>query len=214
MPKGVEITHANLANLISWHCRAFQVTDADHASHLAGLGFDASVWETWPYLASGATLHLANPETLDSPEQLGRWLVENGITIGFVPTPLAERIIDTQWPEATKLRVLLTGGDTLHTRPIAGLPFTLVNNYGPTECTVVATWTALPSRADHAGLPPIPRVPVDNAQVYLVDENLQPVADGAAGELLIGGAERWAADIAIIPSLPQSASLPARSRRG
>jgi len=186
-PKGVEITHANLANLISWHNRVFQVTDADHASHLAGLGFDASVWETWPYLASGASLHLADSETLTSPEQLRCWLVENSITIGFVPTPLAERIIDTEWPEATKLRVLLTGGDTLHTRPIAGLPFTLVNNYGPTECTVVATWTAVPSCTDHSGLPPI-GAPVDNAQVYIVDENLQPVSDGVAGELLVGGA--------------------------
>jgi hypothetical protein len=117
VPKGVEITHANLANLILWHNRMFQVTNADHASHLAGLGFDASVWETWPYLASGASLHLANSETLISPERLRCWLVENGITIGFVPTPLAERIIDTPWPEATKLRMLLTGGDTLHTRP-------------------------------------------------------------------------------------------------
>jgi amino acid adenylation domain-containing protein len=186
-PKGVEITHANLANLISWHNRVFQVTNADHASHLAGLGFDASVWETWPYLASGASLHLADSETLTSPEQLRCWLVENSITIGFVPTPLAERIIDTEWPEATKLRVLLTGGDTLHTRPIAGLPFTLVNNYGPTECTVVATWTVVPSCADHAGLPPI-GAPVDNAQVYIVDENLQPMPDGVAGELLVGGA--------------------------
>jgi len=187
VPKGVEITHANLANLILWHNRVFQVTNADHASHLAGLGFDASVWETWPYLASGASLHLADSETLTSPERLRCWLVENGITIGFVPTPLAERIIDTPWPEATKLRVLLTGGDTLHTRPIAGLPFTLVNNYGPTECTVVATWTAVPSRPGHAGLPPI-GAPIDNAQVYIVDENLQPVPDGVAGEMFVGGA--------------------------
>jgi amino acid adenylation domain-containing protein len=187
VPKGVEITHANLANLISWHNRVFQVTHADHASHLAGLGFDASVWETWPYLASGASLQLANSETLTSPEQLRCWLVKSGITIGFVPTPLAERIIDTPWPEATKLRVLLTGGDTLHTRPIAGLPFTLVNNYGPTECTVVATWTAVPSRQAHAGLPAI-GAPIHNTQVYIVDEKLQPVPDGVAGELFVGGA--------------------------
>ena len=187
VPKGVEITHANLANLISWHNRVFQVTHTDHASHLAGLGFDASVWETWPYLASGASLHLANSETLASPEQLCHWLVENSITIGFVPTPLAERIIETQWPKATKLRVLLTGGDTLHTNPIAGLPFTLVNNYGPTECTVVATWTAVPARRDPVGVPPI-GAPIDNTQVYIVDENLQPVPDGTAGELFVGGA--------------------------
>jgi amino acid adenylation domain-containing protein len=187
VPKGVEITHANLANLISWHRRAFHVTDADHASHLAGLGFDASVWETWPYLASGATLHLADSETLDSPEQLRSWLVENGITIGFVPTPLAERIIGAPWPDATKLRVLLTGGDTLHAWPIYGLPFTLVNNYGPTECTVVATWTAVEVHADGAALPPIGRA-IDNTRICLVDEDMHSVPDGFVGEILIGGA--------------------------
>jgi len=187
VPKGVEITHANLANLISWHNRAFQVTREDHASHLAGLGFDASVWETWPYLASGATLHLADSETLSSPEQLRCWLVKNGITIGFVPTPLAERIINTPWPVTTKLRVLLTGGDTLRFYPLAGLPFTVVNNYGPTECTVVATSAAVPPAPQHEGLPAI-GAPIDNCEIYVVDEKLQPLPDGVAGELLIGGA--------------------------
>ena len=54
-PKGVELSHANLANLVAWHDRAFAVTAADRASHLAGLGFDAAIWEIWPYLCAGAT---------------------------------------------------------------------------------------------------------------------------------------------------------------
>ena len=57
-PKGVEITHANLMNLIAWHTEAYGVTAADRASHIAGLGFDAAVWEVWPYLANGATVQL------------------------------------------------------------------------------------------------------------------------------------------------------------
>ena len=56
VPKGVEITHANLAHLIRWHGEAFRVTRQDRASHLAGLGFDAAVWEIWPNLTAGATL--------------------------------------------------------------------------------------------------------------------------------------------------------------
>ena len=51
VPKGVEITHANLAHLTRWHWEAFKVTRHDRASHLAGLGFDAAVWEVWPNLA-------------------------------------------------------------------------------------------------------------------------------------------------------------------
>src|SRR6266566_4678560 len=53
-PKGVEITHGSLVNLVLWHQRAFQVTPVDRASQIAALGFDAAVWEIWPYLAAGA----------------------------------------------------------------------------------------------------------------------------------------------------------------
>ncbi len=186
VPKGVEITHASLANLVSWHNRAFQVSSADRASHLAGLGFDATVWETWPYLAVGASLRLADPDTLNSPEQLHSWLLANDVTISFVPTPMAERMFNLEWPESTKLRMLLTGGDTLHTYPPPGLPFTVVNNYGPTECTVVSTWTIIPAGSNQPGLPPI-GMPIDNSQVHLLTANLQPVTDGEDGEIYVGG---------------------------
>jgi non-ribosomal peptide synthetase component F len=59
-PKGVEIPHSGLANLVSWHQQAFSVTPADRASHLAGLSFDAAVWELWSYLAVGASVHLVD----------------------------------------------------------------------------------------------------------------------------------------------------------
>ena len=89
-PKGVEITHAGLSNLIRWHRDAFAVTPADRASHIAGVAFDASVWEIWPHLVAGATLHLADEEIVRDPLLLQRWLVNQRITISFVPTPLAE----------------------------------------------------------------------------------------------------------------------------
>jgi non-ribosomal peptide synthetase component F len=66
-PKGVEITHASLMNLVSWHQSAFEVTTGDRASLLAGVGFDAAVWETWPYLTAGASLHL--PDECTRPLQ-------------------------------------------------------------------------------------------------------------------------------------------------
>jgi amino acid adenylation domain-containing protein len=189
IPKGVEITHGSLANLVRWHRQAFSVTAADRASHVAGLGFDATVWELWPYLASGASVHLADEVTRDSAELLQDWLLAQQITIGFVPTPLAERLLNRglQWPPDTALRILLTGGDTLHHYPPAGLPFLLVNNYGPTECTVVATSApVLPDRRPDVR-PPIGSA-IANTQVYLLDERLQPVPPGTPGEIYIGGA--------------------------
>ncbi len=138
-PKGVEITRANLRHLVRWHRQAFGVTAFDRAGHVAGLGFDAAVWEIWPYLCAGASVALPSERVRGSASLLHGWLIDEAITIAFVPTPLAEPLIATTWPADTALRLLLTGGDTLHEYPRPGLPFAVVNNYGPTECTVVAT---------------------------------------------------------------------------
>jgi amino acid adenylation domain-containing protein len=186
-PKGVEITHRGLRNLVSWHLQAFSVSPADRASHLAGLGFDAAVWELWPYLVAGARIHLADDVTRGSAELLRDWLLAENITISFVPTPLAERLIALEWPEKPPLRLLLTGGDTLRRYPPAELPFALVNNYGPTECTVVATSGIVRSGRRPDALPSIGRG-IANTEVYLLDEHLHPVAPGAVGEICIGGA--------------------------
>ena len=184
LPKGVEITHANLAHLIAWHNHAFAVTPNDRATHLAGLAFDAAVWEIWPHLAVGASISLADSITRNDPALLQQWLVDENITISFVPTPLAEPIIAMPWPATTRLRLLLTGGDTLHTAPTPGLPFQLINNYGPTEGTVVATSGLVPPGI--TGLPTIGK-PIAGAAIYLLDESRQPVAEGEIGEIYLGG---------------------------
>ncbi len=186
-PKGVEVTHANLYNLIDWHQSAFAVTAADRASQVAGLGFDAAVWEIWPYLTAGSSLYIADESTRRSPEALRDWLVTEKITIAFIPTVFAEQLFRADWPAETTLRLLLTGGDTLQRRPAAGLPFIVINNYGPTECTVVATsGTVSPEKGD-LDRPSIGR-PITNATALVLDDALHPVANGEPGELCIGGA--------------------------
>jgi amino acid adenylation domain-containing protein len=186
-PKGVEITHANLCNLIDWHVAAFEVTSEDRASQVAGLGFDAAVWELWPYLTVGASVHVADEATRRSADALRDWIVSQEITIGFVPTILASQLVATSWPENTRLRCMLTGGDVLHRRPKPGLPFALVNNYGPTECTVVATSGIVSPEGTQNGTPSIGR-PIANANALILDEALREVPLGAAGELCLAGA--------------------------
>ncbi len=185
-PKGVEITHGSLLNLISWHRSAFSVTENDRASHVSGVGFDAAVWELWPNLAAGCSVHIVEDPVVKDPARLRNWLLAHGITISFVPTPLAERLMSLMWPSEVPLRFMLTGAETLHKYPPASLPFRLVNNYGPTECTVVAT-SAVIDPAGHKGqLPPIGR-PIANTQVHIFDECMQPVAPGEEGEICIAG---------------------------
>jgi amino acid adenylation domain-containing protein len=186
-PKGVEITHASLMNLVQWHQRAFKVTETDRASQVARVGFDAAVWEIWPYLTAGASLHLPDEALLSEPEALQNWLIVQGITLSFIPTPMAERLLTLQWPASTTLRVMLTGGDTLHTYAPPDIPFLLVNNYGPTECTVVTTSALVPQQGSADRLPPIGS-PIQNTQVYVLDESGNQAPAGNRGELYIGGA--------------------------
>jgi len=113
--------------------------------------------------------------------------VEREITISFLPTSLAEGVLALEWPRHTALRYLLTGADTLHHYPSPDLPFTLVNNYGPTENTVVTTSGSVPPTAAQDALPSIGR-PIANTQVYILDEQLRQVPIGEIGELYIGGA--------------------------
>lgn len=186
-PKAVAIGHGNLVNLVAWHNRTFGVTRADMATQMASTGFDAAVWELWPHLAAGACVHVVDENVRIEPEKLRDWLVREKITISFVPTPLVERMIKLPWPARTSLRFLLTGADTLHHYPAAGLPFQLVNNYGPTECTVVATSAIIAPQENQVSLPPIGR-PIDHTEIYILDHNKKQVPTGQLGEIYIGGA--------------------------
>ena len=190
-PKGVEITHANLLNLVEWHTTEFAVNRNDRATQIAGPGFDAAVWELWPYLAAGASIHLPSREARLSAMLLRDWLIAQKITVSFLPTVLAEEALHLAWPPATDLRFLLTGGDALHSFPPPSLPFQLINNYGPTECTVVATSAAVhpvpPDGSAQSAAPAIGR-PILNTSIYLLDEAGREVADGQAGEIYIAGA--------------------------
>ena len=186
-PKGVEITHGGLLNLVFWHRRAFRVTPADRATQFAAVGFDAAVWELWPYLTAGASVAVPDEAIRNEPEAFRDWLLSQEITITFVPTPMAERMMALHWPAKVPLRLMLTGADTLHSYPSPDLPFLLVNNYGPTECTVVATSGLVLPEAHPDRLPTIGR-PIDNTQIYILDEQSRRVPIGTPGELHIGGA--------------------------
>jgi amino acid adenylation domain-containing protein len=184
-PKGTELRHSGLANLVAWHRRAYDLTPDDRCALLAGPGFDASVWEIWPALASGASLHVPPADIVASPPDLWIWIADEGITITFLPTPLAEAVMAEPVPERLALRTILTGGDRLLRRPRPEHPFVLVNHYGPTESTVVTN--AVPVEKEGARPPTIGRS-IDNVRVFLVDRAFRPVPAGVPGELCVAGA--------------------------
>jgi acyl-coenzyme A synthetase/AMP-(fatty) acid ligase/acyl carrier protein len=179
------VEHASLINLVQWHRDAFALDGSDRCTQIASPGFDAAVWEIWPSLASGASIHVV-PESLRAdPVGLRDWLVREGITVTFLPTAVAEGVIGLPWPDSGALRHLLTGGDALTRRPPPGLGFTVVNNYGPSETAVVAT--SGPVAPGGEGLPSIGS-PIAGVTVEVVDEHLAAVEPGVEGELMVGGA--------------------------
>ncbi|TFF33555.1 AMP-binding protein, partial [Pseudomonas sp. RIT623] len=176
-PKGVMVEHRTLANLVHWHCQAFELGAGSQTSSVAGFGFDAMAWEAWPALCAGATLHLP-PAHIggEHVDELLDWWLEQPLHVSFLPTPVAEQALRRERQHPT-LRTLLVGGDRLrHFERDPG--FQLVNNYGPTETTVVATSGVLqPGGALHIGKP------TANTRVYVLDEQRQPVPVGVTGEL-------------------------------
>ncbi|UQZ35484.1 hypothetical protein C2I18_19325 [Paenibacillus sp. PK3_47] len=177
-PKGVAVEHRSLVHLCCWHNAYYHVDSTDLAAKYAGTGFDASVWEIFPVLLAGATLHIVPAELRLDAKKLNEHYESCGITIGFLPTSIFERFIQY---ENRSLKRLLTGAEKL--KVVREQTYELYNNYGPTEYTVVTTSFRIDR--EYANIP-IGK-PVGNTRVYILNQGnrLQPV--GVAGELCISG---------------------------
>nr|AYN44351.1 nonribosomal peptide synthetase [Cloning vector H69C977B_s23] len=184
-PKGVLVSHRNMMNLVAWYVEDAQLTAEDRVTQACSTTFDVSVMDIWPTLVTGAALYLVSPELLLSPSELPRWLTERQMTVSFLPTPIAEAALALKWPESSKLRLMITGGDRLHVFPPPDVRFQLMNIYGPAETTVAST-AAIFEPGLQEGLPSIGR-PVANDRIYILDRSQRPVAPGILGELYIGG---------------------------
>jgi len=191
-PKGVVTEHAAMVSFVDGYIAETNLGPVDVSGQLSGLAFDGSVMDTWPALTVGGSVRLPSEETRVTPERLRDWMVAEGITVCFLPTPLFEAMLGLAWPapgEGRTPRLLLVGGARLRSRPAPDLPFILVNVYGPTETTVLATG----GRVTPAGVPGCPERmpalgrPMPAMRIYLLDTRLQPVPVGSPGELCLTG---------------------------
>lgn len=183
-PKGVRARRTSLAWLCDWASATLGLGRGTVVSQVASVGFDASVWEVWPALYSGAELMVIPDDLRGDPARLGEWLAAGRVEVAFAPTPVAEMLMDLTWPEPSALRVLGAGGDQLHL-PGRVLPFQVINLYGPTECTVAGAGQWVDPR--DTAPPPIGSAP-EYCSVAVVAEDGSPVPDGQIGELWLGGA--------------------------
>ncbi|RPE05467.1 amino acid adenylation domain-containing protein [Chitinophaga lutea] len=185
-PKGVMIRQEAVVNLITWHIHRFGVSTASRLTLVAGLAFDISVWEIWSALLSGATLCIAGNEERTHAQTLLEFYRRNRITHAFTPAVLAPGIVErSSGDKSLQLEYLFTGGEQLQPVLTGSLSYTLVDYYGPTECTIFATYRLVKDK-NGAYVSSI-GTPVANTQAYVIGQQDELLPVGATGELCISG---------------------------
>lgn len=197
-PKGAAVEQCALANYIVAAGREFEFAVGDRILQLGSTAFDLAFEQIFGALCHGATLVGLEQPVLPPPRELLARCGDLGITVLDLPTAVWEQIAIAvaarRWPLPASLRLLVLGGEAATTGAArawleASGGARLVNTYGPTEATIVATWWNAPRRA--AELPesatlPIGR-PVPGVRAVVLDRARLPVAPGEAGELWLGG---------------------------
>jgi amino acid adenylation domain-containing protein len=189
-PKGVVIPFKGINDHLRSRQRDGGCTSADRVLLSFSITFDPSVWELFAPLVEGGSLVLAPPAGQLDPGQLARLLREHQVTaFQVVPPVLARLLEDHRLGELTSLRHVYCGGETLppavRDRFLSDCAATLHNIWGATEATIGSTDWICSQQADRAFVP-IGR-PNLNAQVHVLDQNLEPAPIGVPGELYIGG---------------------------
>jgi len=177
-PKGVMIENRSLINTCSWYINFFPITPKDNCTKYAGVAFDASVGEIFPPLLAGASLYIISEDIKLDVEKLNEYYNDNNITVSFLPTQFAEMFMAT---ENHSLKILFVGGDKL--KQYIHNDYNVVNAYGPTEATILATSFTVNKFYDNI---PIGK-PISNYKIYIIDKNKNLCPIGTPGELCISG---------------------------
>ena len=184
-PKGVMIEHRGIVNLVAFYRAHFRLMPEDRVAQTYSTVYDSSVEEIWLAFAAGATLVLADDHAVRLGPDLGPWLKRERVTV-LCPTPTLLRSTGCERPdvELPDLALVYTGGEAipqdLAVRWSKGRR--MVNGYGPTECSVVATLADIrPGEAVSIGRP------VPGLHAWVLGDGLKEVAEGEWGELCVGG---------------------------
>lgn len=195
-PKGVLAQHSGVVNFLTFNARTYQLGPDDTVLQLASPSFDASVRDMLGPLIAGARLVIVSDADAKDPESLVSRMSEQRVTclLSVVPallsilTEAARRSATT--PE--HVRLILTSGENLplaecrKARSAFGEDVVIVNQYGPTECTMTQTFYAVPRAEESVGSAFAGR-PIANMQLYILDERLNLVPTGIPGDVYIGG---------------------------
>jgi amino acid adenylation domain-containing protein len=191
-PKGAMVPHRAIVNHMRWMLGTFPLGAEDAVVQKTPISFDASVWEFWAPLLSGARLVLAEPEGHRDAAYLSRLITRERVTVlQIVPSLLKALLDEPAFTECRSLKRVFCGGEALGRGEVARfrerLGAGLYNLYGPTEAAVDVSWWECGGDKPWQEVP-IGR-PVWNTRLYVLDEGMEPVPPGVAGELYIGGVQ-------------------------
>ena len=191
-PKGIMLTHGNVASFVDWAADAFAITDLDRLASHAPLHFDLSIFDIFCGLTRGASVHLIDENTASFPGAIRSLIANAGITVWYsVPTALVRLQEREALKQLQSLRLILFAGEVFPApslrRLMADVPAPeYVNLYGPTE-TNVCTYYRLPGPPDSDfSQIPIGR-PCEHLDVRVVDGAGTPVRRGETGEICVAG---------------------------
>ncbi|HEX2867284.1 MAG TPA: amino acid adenylation domain-containing protein [Ignavibacteriales bacterium] len=184
-PKGVMIEHGQFMSMFVNMIGKFAVKNTDRVLHFASLGFDASIFEIFQALLTGAALVIADKETVRNPEAFIRYVEDKKVTVATLP-PVYLRALNKA--ELPFIHTLITAGEQANASDVNFYKQfkRFINAYGPTEASVCASYYIASKEKEYSGRVPIGR-PSPNAKIYILDKNLKPVAIGFPGELCISG---------------------------
>jgi amino acid adenylation domain-containing protein len=189
-PKGVMIAHRSICNRLLWMQAHYPLDETDRLLQKTSISFDASVWELFVPLMSGATLIVARPGGHQDSAYLVEKVIQQKVTtLQLVPSMLQVFLDEPEADKCTSLKRMYCGGEALtgemQAQFYAVFDARLHNLYGPTEVAIDAShWECQPE--DGQRVVPIGR-PLDNVQVYLLDSFRGPVPVGLPGEVYVGG---------------------------
>ncbi|MDQ0090105.1 fengycin family lipopeptide synthetase D [Paenibacillus anaericanus] len=193
MPKGVMVGQQGMANLHTFFGSELGIRNTDRIVQFASTSFDASVWEMFMALFTGAELHLITRETIESYELFTEYVRHSGITVVTLPPTYASHLDPSKMPT---LRMLVTAG-SVSGPDLArrwGRHLNYINAYGPTESTICATlWQTGNPTSSREDINPdfITSVPIGkpilNTEIYIVNRDHQLLPIGFMGEMCIGG---------------------------
>ncbi len=182
VPKGVQLTHDNIAHFINWYVSETNLSLGSRCLQFATVSFDASLLDIFPTFAVGSTLVVPSELQRHDFDQLDKLIQKESVTHCFIPPAMLSVMPQYVWPS---MEYIITGGDVCDTAAInywAG-KVNLVNIYGPTECTVLATYRRLGLGCNNK----IIGKPIHNTQVYLINDDGEPCQTLEQGELYIAG---------------------------